>query len=307
MFDSRLRLAAISAVAAILGGCSGAAPLPQNPNAVANSTIVRSAIAGPLLYVTDAKTHDVVVFSYPAGKQVGTLTGFTNPQGDCVDRAGDVWIVDIATARITEFAHGGTTPIATLSDAGQFPTACAVNPKTGDLAVSNIATESIGPGSISIYENARGTPANYTAATLSMTDSIAYDGAGNLFVVGTQFGEAFYYGELRSGAKALHPLHWPAAVIGAGIMWDGHHIAVVNAAFGIAMPVYRLAGDRLASTTYLNGTCNLFQFFVDQNHLICADQPDGVIRIYPYPNGGFTTGAIVDSALRPVAAVVSRT
>jgi hypothetical protein len=54
------------------------------------------ASAGALLYVTDARTHGVVIFTDPGGKLVGTLTGFTNPQGECVDAAGDVWIVDIA-------------------------------------------------------------------------------------------------------------------------------------------------------------------------------------------------------------------
>jgi hypothetical protein len=38
---------------------------------------------------------------------VGTLTGFTNPQGDCVDKSNNVWIVDTEASQLIEYAHGG--------------------------------------------------------------------------------------------------------------------------------------------------------------------------------------------------------
>ena len=72
------------------------------------------AAAGPLLYVSDIGAEDVDVFSYPGGKQVGKLTGFSEPAGLCTDRKGDVFVVDSGSDRILEYAHGGTSPIATL-------------------------------------------------------------------------------------------------------------------------------------------------------------------------------------------------
>jgi hypothetical protein len=305
MLEAVPRLAVLSAMAATLAACGSESQTSALPPAIAQTD--RAASGGALLYVTDAQTHSVVVLTYPGGKPVGILSGFTNPQGECVDAAGDVWIVDIAASTITEYAHGGTTPIATLQDAGQFPTACAVNPKTGDLAVANVATATLEPGSISIYANARGTPANYAGANLSMADSIAYDDRGNLFVAGTQFAEQFYYGELRSGGKALHQLHWPKAVAGAGIAWDGRRIAVTNASIDLGIPVYRLAGNRLSGISYLAGPCNLFQFLIDRNRLVCSDESGKTIRIYAYPNGGQSVATIVDSRIRPIASVVSRT
>ncbi|MGB8907824.1 MAG: hypothetical protein WCC84_03655 [Candidatus Cybelea sp.] len=38
-----------------------------------------------LLYISD-ETGDVYVFSYPRGELKGTLTGFADPQGECVDK-----------------------------------------------------------------------------------------------------------------------------------------------------------------------------------------------------------------------------
>jgi hypothetical protein len=132
-----------SAAAAILAACNGGvsqlAPTATSgvPSTVRNGgTVVvhssrgrswmdPSAKTGSLLYVTDAGTNTVVVYSYPKFKIVGTLTGFTNPQGDCVDKANNVWIANTQTSQLIEYAHGGTTPIATLDDPNQYPVGCS--------------------------------------------------------------------------------------------------------------------------------------------------------------------------------------
>ena len=47
-----------------------------------------------LLYVTNRGYNDVLVYSYPQDKLVGTLTGnLLFPDGVCTDKKGDVWIV----------------------------------------------------------------------------------------------------------------------------------------------------------------------------------------------------------------------
>jgi len=59
-----------------------------------------------LLYVSDDATYDVYVFSYPQGKLVGTLTGFAAPGSLCSDAQGDVFIPNVLTSTIVEYAHG---------------------------------------------------------------------------------------------------------------------------------------------------------------------------------------------------------
>jgi hypothetical protein len=53
-----------------------------------------------LLYVSDYsspyRSNDVLVYSYPQGKLVGKLTGFTEPAGECVDSAGNVSLPTLA-------------------------------------------------------------------------------------------------------------------------------------------------------------------------------------------------------------------
>ncbi len=83
------------------------------------------AKSGKLLYISDAGTNDEVVYRYPSGVEPGVLTGFDGPQGECVDKAGNVWIANTLKSNLLEYAHGGTTPIAALRDPGQYPAGCA--------------------------------------------------------------------------------------------------------------------------------------------------------------------------------------
>lgn len=85
-----------------------------------------------LLYVSTS--GGVAVYSYPAAVLVGTLS-LLSPAGLCADNAGNVWIT--GNQQIFEYAHGGSQPIATLDDSGYSSKGCAVDPTTGDLAVTN--------------------------------------------------------------------------------------------------------------------------------------------------------------------------
>jgi len=92
-----------------------------------------------LLYVVDEVARDVYVYSYPQGVLVGTLS-LHYPTGDCVDKAGNVWIDTVEPSgppAIQEYAHGGTTPISTLyfPDDGDDPISCSVDRATGNLAL----------------------------------------------------------------------------------------------------------------------------------------------------------------------------
>ena len=93
------------------------------------------------LYLSDDGDGNVYVYSFPDAKLQGTLTGLSFPTGECVDKAGDVWIVEEGPNEIVEYAHGGITPIATLTDPNNGPQACAVDAKdAGNLAVANAQT-----------------------------------------------------------------------------------------------------------------------------------------------------------------------
>ena len=98
---------------------------------------MRPGAAGDsLLYVSNVGNGVVYVYDYKTGVQQGGLSGLQYPYGQCVDAAGDIYITQFFGATITEYTHGGTSPIKTLTGPG-FPIGCSVDPTTGNLAVSS--------------------------------------------------------------------------------------------------------------------------------------------------------------------------
>jgi hypothetical protein len=179
-----------SAAAALLAACSGSQPPIGAPGATAQtSTLATHADRGKswtlpeaksigLLYVAgsqNGQNGSAYVYTYPQGRLVGTLTGFAEPFGECTDSAGNVFIVaysngSTSASTIYEYAHGGTKPIATLSDP-DVAVGCAVDPTTGNLAASG--------NGVAIFKNATGNPAYYSSGYHFYY--CGYDERGNLY------------------------------------------------------------------------------------------------------------------------------
>ncbi len=198
----------IAAVAVMLSGCGAGSPSQLAPSSPFQQSGAMSGAAetgvvalhpdhGPswmapdakaqnLLYLTNYGANDVLVFSYPQDKLVGTLTGpFNLPDGDCTDKKGDVWIVNNAPSwGIVEYEHGGTNPIATLQDYDQYAGQCVVDPTTGNLVVTNNETYFSTAGSVAIYAHAKGSAKLYSVPGMFSVFFCAFDDKGNLYLDG---------------------------------------------------------------------------------------------------------------------------
>lgn len=121
-----------------------------------------------LLYITDG-IENVYVYTYPQGQFVGELTGFIDPWGECVDSAGDVFIVSRTSQSggsglISEYSHGGTQPTATLDDP-TFGEGCSIDPTSGNLAVAGGYQSGVYPyGDVAIYADAQGNPSDLSSS-----------------------------------------------------------------------------------------------------------------------------------------------
>ncbi|HEX4014091.1 MAG TPA: hypothetical protein VHX17_09420 [Candidatus Cybelea sp.] len=278
------------------------------------SWIAAAAKKHSIIYISDEATNNVYLFTYPQGKLVGTLTGFSGPGGLCTDRHGDVFVPNVFTSTIVEYAHGGTTPIATLNDGtDRYPNSCAIDPVTGDLAVANNGSGTgEGPGDIAIYRGAAGS-ASFEKA-MYHPYSCGYDPYGNLFVDGEDASfDNFRFGELTASKKRYHKidLNQPIALAG-GVAWDGASVAVGDV-YGAVIYQFSISGsngNRIGSTQ-LTGTVAAWQFDVDLQRVVVPnsntqDQPASQILNYDYPNGGaarkvYGTGIVRD----PVGATIS--
>ena len=228
----------------VFAACGGPQPQIGIPGAMAQGSAIAThaqrsgswmlpeAKSEDLLYVGSFDSGGVGVYTYPTGKLVGTLTGFTIVEGLCSDKAGNVWITDASSVsygpgEIIEYPHGGTKSIATLNDAWS-PNDCAVDRKTGDLAAVNVTAGNTLDEGLAVYAHARGTPTYYDDLTAN-TIAATYDDAGNLFMAGYQgpSAEALYW--LPEGTCCVQQLYNSNGnqIFGVQtVAWDGKFLAV---------------------------------------------------------------------------------
>ncbi len=305
------RALGVLALAAMPAACSGLQGQTSSPAMPADNAarpvdskfgatgMVPEAKKTNLLYVSDDKGK-VYIFSYPAGKPMGTLTGFNGPAGLCSDANGDVFIADTGDQNILEYAHGGKQPISTLQDFGAFPNGCSVDPTTGNLAVTNYSSNPVGPGSVAIYSGAQGSPTFYTADNFNVYLFCGYDGKGNLYIDGLNSGTTQpLLAELPSGGTSFTGIALDRSIglLGA-IQWDGKNVAVEDVSTDTVYQV-SVSGSTgtVVGSTQLSSRSNLLVQFWIQGQTIVA--PEGTkprhankVGLWPYPGGGSPTGVL---------------
>lgn len=221
---------AIGAAAALLAGCGGSQPpigapgaMPQSQGGApqaegGRSWILPEAKSEDLLYAGSAQ--QTYIFSWPGGKPVGILG--VGSIYLCSDKSGNIWA--LSRTSINEYAHGGTTPIATITPpTGTEPFFCAVDATTGNLAVFLFTNSH---GEVAIYPDAQGQPVIYSPLDPS---GIGYDAQGNLFISGYK-GSQSVLGELPAGGSQLVQV----TLNGNGqkfdhlgpLQWDGQYLAL---------------------------------------------------------------------------------
>ena len=275
-----------------------------------------SAKSSALLYVSDLGTFDVNVYAFPSLKPAGKLTGFDEPQGECGDAKGSVWITSTGNETIYEYAHGATQPSATLSDPIGSPIGCAVDPASGNLAVSNLVDGS-GGGSVLVYKHARGSPAAYSNPKGLSNYFAAYDSEGDLYVSGTAKKTHAYLlsvlphdgATMSSVAISGGTLYFPGTVA-----WHGSTLVLgdqkCNKKASSCFYELHVSGmtATITDTTALTGACDVAQAWVGKAQIAGGDYrycggPSSA-DLWRFPSGGDPT-AKVGGLQIPVGAVVS--
>lgn len=249
-------------------------------------------LAPALLYIANTTAPSTVdVYSYPKGRPVGTLTGFGLPEGECADKAGDVWITDSNYLEIVEYAHGGTSPIAVLRELGYKPWDCSVDPTTGNLAVTNVASPGKA-GSVAIYADARGQPTVYSDPTLGDLLYCGYDADGNLFVDGLDAGNNTELAELPKNLATFTNMPVSTVKTPGGVLWDGQHVAVLDSSANVIYQFAIEAGQaNEVGSTPLDYSSGATQFWLYDRNVIAGDA--NAEYDWPYPAGGNPIKVIV--------------
>jgi hypothetical protein len=300
------------AALALLAGCGASQqPIGATGTAVHRSWMLQGATNGDLVYASTGDTDygpAVYVYSYPGGELVGKLVPFASgyyPRGLCTDSVGDVFVTapqanNSSQSYIYEYAHGGTDPVATLSDPG-FASGCAVDPTTGNLAVANYSTT--GPGIVAIYPDARGTPTLYSDSNTDAFDYCTYDNQGDLFATGLGGGYYFALFELPEGGDSFADISLSKFFWVGSIQWTGRSLAAaaVIASSRGKQPVYQIKIS--GSTGKVSGPTLLWsrrdrknedalQFWVQGGTIVDPRPYYGGLEFWRYPKGGRPTKVI---------------
>jgi hypothetical protein len=252
----------------------------------------------------------VYTYAPPTIKFVEFLTDARAPGGECVDAAHDVFVTNFAAGSyvIFKYAHGGTRPVAVLSDPGGIPSSCSVDPTTGNLAVTSFQIGSE-PGKLAIYKAGRGTPKLYSGPYLEDMLFCGYDNKGNLFLDGYTTVGAFGFSELPKGGSSLKSISLNETIAEAGgVQWHDQHVAVGDSGSGIIyqFDIRGYRGTDVGSTT-LKGSKLVNQFYIQMGHVIDPTglgQGAGYVNIYAYPLGGRPVHTLRNFS-EPYGAVVS--
>jgi hypothetical protein len=278
--------------AAMLTGCgvlpfdSAQGRLAQDDMQPTGSTgaVPQEAKSGNLLYLA-APGEGISVLSYPRGKLLQTLDTYDWPEGLCSDRDGNVWVALPLNLSVAEYAHGGSSPIATLADPREEPLGCAVDPRSGNLAVASAL------GSIQVYSHASGSAQSYKLSGVEMLNFCTYDDKGNLFADGESDSGTFELIELPKGSSSLRQISIAATISGEyAIQWYGKDLAV-QASQGSGEAVIdriRINGSTgsVVGTTTLDIEGNPYgaQFTLFRGMVILPE--DESVGVWNYPQGG---------------------
>lgn len=248
-----------------------------------------------LLYVDDDGNDRLDVFTFPQGKTVGEIDyGWLDSDGLCSDKRGNVYIPGYEQTQILEFAHGGTAPKGTLEMAGdEFPMGCAVDPVTGNLAVT---TDN---GAVGIFLHAKNAPRYYDYDGVVNTWYCAYDASGNLFAGGNNESGGFALLELPRGSSTMQLINVPAEISPRlGMQWDGKDLAIeAEQDFHSAVLLHVTVSGSQATVvgrTKLAGPPNSIgtEFWLADGYVVQPDDGNTGVGFWKYPAGGTATTSL---------------
>jgi hypothetical protein len=293
------------AAAAMVSGCAG---LQMPLGASQAAPHIETTKAQDLVYAADATTGTIYVLSYPQGTTVDTFSlpsGAGDPEGECADAQGNVWITSLDSGEIYKYRHGGTTAVSTLGGTGSAVYGCSVDPATGDLAAVSPYT-----GAAYIWHHATGTPAVFLSA--ARLYYCGYDSNGNLFMDGTAASSLrFALFELRRHSTAIQTIHINKRIKSVGqIQWDGSYVSIEE----LYPPshVYRaqISGPRgkiVETVAFAERMRSLAQSWIAGDEIIvpfsARGQETNSIGLWKYPDGGAATATWTQIAHGSISAV----
>jgi hypothetical protein len=296
----------LSAFTSVLAACGAAQPAlgPAVPVQQSAPAQQKHGTGSDLVYV--GGTHTVDVLTYPGLAAQGTFKTQGGVSGICSDSGGNVFVAEApkksssdGTGYVVEYAHGGTTPIASLNvPKGQMPMTCASDAATGNLAVTLQDSGSYAP-SVAIYAGAGGDAKIFQSSVLGADPQCGYDAGGNLLVSSGDNVAA----ELPAGKTSFKTITFDRTLGGARhLQWDGSYWALQS--FNLRQHNGEKLWERVFRLQISGSTAKVVDIvefknwpekvsgssWIDGDTIIAT--PYSELALWKYPDGGKITNKI---------------
>ncbi|HEY1881524.1 MAG TPA: hypothetical protein VGG51_00595 [Candidatus Cybelea sp.] len=298
----RLALGGLTAVALALAGCGGRQSSASTMVPVAGDAQGQarraSGSSGDVLYVLMSRKAYIV--SLPGLTKLHVMNGTYGNVAVSDPNNGNVFL-----GNCCEFAHGSKVPFAHFSGvSGEAAHDAAFDPTTDALAFSMGKEPSNGSGWIAVYVNLNHKPTLYTDPSVKYYGGLAYDGHGDLFVLGSDAsGSGSVIGELPKGESHFTNFI-PSRSDGFGdasqVFWDGSYI-VIRARSKFDRVAFSGSSVSVVGQTLLKGAFNPWYsgFWLQDGtiygpHLGDAPHNGRYLGLWHYPQGGSAYAVMKD-------------
>ncbi len=279
-----------------------------------------------ILFVSDVGADSVYAFTMPDMQFKGMLTGLKQPQGECSDPQGNIYIAITKGFQVLEYSRTGTL-LNTYTDKYGYPVGCAVNPLNGNLAVTNIRGFHHAPGQVLVFASPKSTPTVLTNPKQYSYYFAGYDIHGDLWVDGRTLLKRYIVSDCGASSCTTVKLSGGKLYFPGAVQWDQKEYSWVlfdqlcggkNAACSYWVSGSGMLGQ---ASNYLNNSggavCDLIQGVVaaygkkytaggDYQRPACGDASTASENRWRYPTGGTPTNSAAAAAvLGPVGAAIS--
>ncbi|HZY96194.1 MAG TPA: hypothetical protein VFE35_03740 [Candidatus Cybelea sp.] len=314
----------ISVAAALLTGCGGyQSPIagPGTTSLVTTGKKVQPA-SGSQHALIYAYERSALIYDYELGKMIDQfqVQPSMTADGICSDAKGDVFFTGNVseTTYISRYPYGSTLASGTVSFQHGTPTpgGCSVDDASG-----NVATVATGwlpsPFDLVVFPDFQEPPIEYNYIHGSdVLMSVAYDGSGDLFLLGISTTSSDYYlAELLKGKTEFMPISVGLSLDRPyAIQWDGKYLAVTALdGTGSTHWIYRLKVSGSQAT--LVGIVKPAGFteprwrdrtWIQPNvGIMIAGKSTGNIGVWKYPRGGRQIHRFITNMFMPTVTVAA--
>ncbi len=257
----------------------------------------------------------IYMFDYSSGEPFGQVApppeGFALVQGGCALANGDVIFANADMSTLDEYNHSGAY-VQTIADPGQRPVACAQDPVSGTVAISNVADTTSGPGSLSFW-NGSSLSHPVLVPNMNRVLFLGYRGtSGVLYFDGFDSSNIFQYDKYSGGLFFNVGIRGASVEFPGTVQWSAKTKAMnVGDQTTYSAPRFyqvdargHVMGSTVTACTS-SDKCDIVQAFIKGSGLVGPDADIENANRFAYPAGGLPTLNYPAPYVSPVGSAVS--